>query len=249
MLKKILVSGYCALFTGTIFAITDPYAPVVPQVWSSIITVSGGPVWAKPGKDQFVYPLPPPFVANYYVAHTNWDLLGSGELFFGLQNFIGNTTIIWQGGLGVAAASDAYLSGTVNVNDVLDVYKYHYNVSHVRAEFKQKLIANGFQTVQPYLSGSFGVGFNHAHGFSLQTIDPILYPRYWFDSNSMVAFSYTLGAGVQKMLTQNWQVGVGYEFGDWGKNYLGDDDITTKQGPGMPHLYTNELLFSVSYLY
>lgn len=45
-------------------------------------------------------------------------------------------------------------------------------------------------------------------------------------------------------------MGVGYEFADWGKNYLGGDPGTAlPQGPGMPHLYTNELLFSLSYLF
>ncbi|QMT61790.1 outer membrane protein [Legionella sp. PC997] len=248
MLKKIIASGFCALFTVNVYAMVDPYAPVLPQVWSSIIIVSGGPAWSNPGKDQYLYPFPPP-QNNLYLADSRSDWLGSGELFFGLQHFIGASNVIAQFGLGVAAASDAGLSGTVSVDGVPDVYTYSYKVSHVRAEFKGKLIACGFQSLQPYLSGSFGVGWNHAHDWLPTTIDPVLYPTYWFDTASTVAFSYTLGLGVQKMLTPNWQVGVGVEFADWGKNYLGDDGATLDQGPGMPHLYTTELLFSVGYMF
>ncbi|KTD04693.1 hypothetical protein OQJ19_07700 [Fluoribacter gormanii] len=248
MLKKIIASGFCALFTVNAFAVVDPYAPVLPQVWSSIIIVSGGPAWSDPGKDQYLYPFPPP-QNNLYRADSKSDWLGSGELFFGLQHFIGASNMIAQFGLGVAAASDASLSGTVSVDGVPDVYTYSYKVSHVRAEFKGKLIACGFQTIQPYLSGSFGVGWNHAHDWLPTTIDPVLYPTYWFSTASTVAFSYTVGLGVQKMLTPNWQVGVGAEFADWGKNYLGGDSATLDKGPGMPHLYTTELLFSVGYMF
>ncbi|ARB92894.1 outer membrane protein [Legionella longbeachae] len=247
MFKKLVVLAFCALFSMNVFAV-DPYAPVIPQVWSSIITISGGPAWSDPGKDQYLYPYPAPLF-NYYIADSESDFLGTGEIFFGLQRFIGTTNIIGQLGLGVAAASDAYLSGVVNVNGIPNVYAYQYRVSHVRAEMKGKLIANGFQTVQPYLSGSFGVGWNHSHDYSSTTIDPVLFPTYWFGTSSVVAFSYTLGAGIQKMLTPNWQVGVGAEFADWGKNYLGGDGATLNQGPGMPHLYTTELLFSLSYMF
>ncbi|MBI2785542.1 MAG: hypothetical protein HYX60_04220 [Legionella longbeachae] len=249
MFRGIFIFGFCALFTTNVLATVDLYAPVVAQAWSSIITISGGPAWSNPGKDQYLYPFPPP-MSNYYIADSKSDFLGTGELYFGLQNFIGASNVIGQLGLGVAAASDASLSGVVNVNGVPNVYTYSYKVSHVRAEMKGKLIANGFALVQPYLSGSFGVGFNHAHDFLSTTINPVLYPKYWFDTNSVVAFSYTLGLGVQKMLSPNWQVGLGVEFADWGKNYLGGDSATNlNQGPGMPHLYTTELLFSLSYVF
>lgn len=78
---------------------------------------------------------------NYYIVNSQSDILGTGELFLGLQHFIGNTNIIVELGLGVTGASDASLSGTVNVNGVHDVYTYHYKVSHVRGELKGKLIA------------------------------------------------------------------------------------------------------------
>ncbi|HHT0593502.1 TPA: outer membrane protein [Legionella anisa] len=249
MLKKIIVAlGFCGLFTVKVYAVDDPFAPALPLVWSSIITVSGGPAWSHPGSDQYLYPFPPPQF-NLYLADSKSDWLGTGELFFGLQHFIGASSFIAQFGLGVAAASDVNFSGTINVNGIPDVYNYHYSVSHVRAEMKGKLIACGFQTLQPYLSGSFGVGWNHAHNWVPATIDPVLFPAFWFETVSTVAFSYTLGFGVQKMLTPNWQIGAGAEFADWGKHHLGDDNLTLSQGPGGPHIYTVGALFSLSYMF
>lgn len=248
MVRKILAMLFGIFFTVSVFATDDPYGPALPQVWSSIITVSGGPAWANPGKDQYLYPYPPPMY-NHYIADHDWGILGTGELFFGLQHFIGATNLIGQFGIGFAGASDASVSGVVNVNGIPDVYTYSYQVSHVRAELKGKLITNGFQPVQPYFSASLGVGFNHSHDYIPTTIDPILYPTYWFSTVSTPALSYTLGLGVQKMLSPNWQVGIGYEFADWGQSHLGEDDVTLLQGPMLPHLYTNELLFSLSYMY
>lgn len=247
MLKQLFGTGLCIFFAANSIAgeLGKSYEPNLD--WGSIITLSGGPAWTNPGKDHYLYPNPPP-MNNHFIPKKEWTTLGSGELFFGLQRFI-CPDVIGQFGIGVAAASDARLSGFINVNDVIDVIHYRYQVSHVRAEFKGKLIAAGYRLAQPYLSASAGVGFNHAHDYIPVSSDTILYPPSYFDSRSTVAFSYTLGAGLQRNLNQNWQVGVGYEFADWGKNYLGGDDYLLGQGPGSAHLYTHELVFSVSYLF
>lgn len=248
MFKKILATGLSTFFAANAFSgDAGVYDPNLPLEWASIITVSGGPAWAMTGKDQYLYPNPAP-MNNYFIADKKTSILGTGEIYFGLQRLV-CPTMIGQLGLGVAAASDASFSGVINVNGVPDVARYQYKVSHVRAEFKGKLIAAGYHLVQPYLSGSFGVGFNHAHDYIPTATYPALYAPSWFNTNSTVAFSYTVGAGIQRMVTPNWQVGVGYEFADWGKNYLGGDDGTLNQGPGSAHLYTNELLFSLSYLF
>lgn len=247
MFKKILVTGLGAFFTVNAVAGDGVFDPNLPLEWASIITLSGGPAWASPGKDQYLYPTPP-LLANYFIADNKTTTLGTGEIYFGLQRLL-CPDLIGQFGIGFAAASDAQLSGVINVNGVPAVTAYQYQVSHVRAEFKGKLIGFGYRLLQPYVSGSFGAGFNHAHDYLSRTIDPVLYPLTKFGTNSTVAFSYTVGLGVQKMVTQNWQVGVGYEFADWGKNYLGGNGGSLSQGPGSAHLYTNELLFSLSYLF
>jgi len=86
---------------------------------------------------------------------------------------------------------------------------------------KGKLLADRGYWLIPWISGSLGVGVNKAQSFSnVPTIFEAL-PNANFSSNSKTTFTYTLGAGVQKALSTNWQIGVGYEFADWGKSQLG----------------------------
>ncbi|MDI1351991.1 MAG: hypothetical protein PSV35_04360 [bacterium] len=75
--------------------------------------------------------------------------------------------------------------------------------------------------VTPYVSGSMGVGFNRARGFTItpKIIQEIPAPE--FTPHTETAFTYTLGIDIQKALTPNVQVGIGYEFTDWGKSILG----------------------------
>lgn len=62
---------------------------------------------------------------------------------------------------------------------------------------------------------------NNAHGFqSTPTLIDAL-PTPGFSSHTQTAFTDTVGTGIQKALHQHWQVGVGYEFADWGKSSLG----------------------------
>lgn len=248
MFKKLVLVGLGTSLAMSAFAVDPFYEEELPILWSSIITLSGGPAWAfSPGTDQYLYPQPLPQF-NYYSYNSQTSTLGSGEIFFGLQRMI-NPNILGELGLGVAGAGEASVSGVVNADGIPDLYSFDYKVSHVRIEMKGKLIGVMFQPVQPYISGSFGAGFNKANSYSSLSRSPLLFPSPWFVENTTVAFSYTLGAGLQKKLSPHWQVGVGYEFADWGKSYLGGDGFTLTKGPRMAHLYTNELLFSLSYLF
>ena len=54
----------------------------------------------------------------------------------------------------------------------------------------------------------------------------------------MTALTYTLGTGVQKILNAHWQVGVGYEFSDWGQSSLGRaSEQTLHSGLELNHVY------------
>ncbi|WP_298624939.1 outer membrane beta-barrel protein [uncultured Legionella sp.] len=247
MFRKLVLAGFGSLFALNAFALNPFYEEEIPILWSSIITLSGGPAWASPGQNQYLYPQPLPQF-NHYSYHSQTTTLGSGELFFGLQRMI-QPNILGELGLGVAGAGEAKVSGVVNVNGIPDVHSFDYKVSHARVEMKGKLIGVSFQPVQPYLSGSFGAGFNSSHSYNTLSRLPYVYPSPWFADNTTVAFSYTLGAGLQMMLAPHWQIGVGYEWADWGKSYLGEDGSTITKGPRLTHLYTNELLFSLSYLF
>lgn len=259
MLKKILLLGSSLVFTTNALAVDVITDEELPLVWSSIITVSGGPSWGTPGQNQYIYPRsgvytnafnpnPAPYYTMYFNYNSPSSTMANGELFFGLQRLV-TPAFIGQLGLGVAGVSDAEVTGSVNLNGVPDVYSYKYDVNHFRVELKGKLIACEINPVQPYISGSIGAGFNNAHEFQAVSVNQAVFPAPWFEENTTYAFAYSLGAGVQKSVTKNWQVGVGYEFADLGKSYLGGDGFELARGPLLTHFYNHQLLFSLSYLY
>lgn len=251
MFKKVLITGLSAFITCNSFAVgSDEIFPQeTPWVWQPVITLSGGPAWTTLGLTQVDYP-PAPFPTTSYFPNKKSQTIGSGEVFFGLQRVL-TPRITGQLGLGAAAAGDARVAGTFLVNGIpaSNTFTYQYDVNHMRIELKGKLIGNFNKTIQPYISGSFGMGWNQSHGYSETSLDPINFPTVSFLSNTTTAMPYSVGAGLQAMLNQHWQVGVGYEFADLGKSKLGVNGLTLIQGPYLDHFYTNELLFSLSYLY
>lgn len=246
MLKRILSTSLLC-FSTQVLAFDLIYDSEQPLPWSSIIILSGGPSWSTAGQDQYLYPNPIPQF-NHYVYNSPTSTLANGEIFFGLQRFV-YPNVIGQLGLGVAGASDAKITGFVNVDGLGNLYSYQYKVNHARIELKGKLIGNFFQPVQPYLSGSLGAAFNHSHDFNSTSLYPALYPSPWFAESTNVAFAYSLGTGLQMMLNPNWQVGLGYEWVDFGKSFLGQERLVLPKGPRLTHLYTNELLFSLGYVF
>lgn len=245
MLKKILAAGFVALASATIYASDVLFIGELPLVWQPIVIVSGGPVWASPGQDQYIYPITPPPGINHFLFDSPSRTLGEAEVFFGLQRLI-QPWLTGQLGLGIAGASNAEVTGFVNIDGAPEVYDFQYYINHWRIELKGKLIDNAVGPVQPYVTGSFGAGWNNSHDYIPSVFSPV---APWFQSNTTIAFSYSFGAGIQANLSRHWQVGMGYEFADWGKSFLQGGDPNYFQGISLTHLYTNQLLFSVGYIY
>jgi len=257
MFKRIGLAGLSLFLSMNGYASDAIFDMELPIVWSSIITLSGGAAWANAGQNQYLYPnFLYPNVArpiDYFNYNSPTSVLASGEIFFGLQRII-YPGLLGELGIGLAAASDVNVTGSINVNGVPNANFFEYQVNHGRAELKGRLVSEYYRLAQPYISGSFGAGFNHSHAYVPTTINPVLFPPNWFTDSTNIAFSYTLGIGIQTKINPNWQVAVGYEFADWGKNYLGQDDASlipgpAFYGPGLTHLYTNEVLLSLSYLF
>ncbi|MFZ4077771.1 MAG: outer membrane protein, partial [Legionellaceae bacterium] len=213
-----------------------------------VATLSGGPAWYQAGKTQTFY-LQPGF-KNSYIAQTPTQVLAEGELFLGLQRAL-SSTLLGQLGLTFAGSSDARLQGSLweTGDPAFDNFTYQYYISHMHVGLKGKLLAPITSTSYvPYVSGSLGVGYNHAFDF---TMTPLLFetiPEPPFNNHTQTTLTYTLGAGFQKILNQHWQVGAGYEFADWGKSQLSRaQGQTLNQGLVLNHLYTNQLQLNVSY--
>ena len=128
-------------------------------------------------------------------------------------------------------------------------YAYQYKVLHTAIALKGMLLGHWNLPVIPWISASLGVEFNKAYGFNnTPTIsEEVQSPN--FTSNTTTAFTYTIGIGAERQINPHWQMGVGYEFSDWGKNHLGRAaQQTQNSGLNLNHLYTNGVLFNLTYI-
>jgi opacity protein-like surface antigen len=216
--------------------------------WRWVGTLSVGPAWSQPGDTQTFYLSPE--IEKTYVAHKKSKALVSGELFAGIQKSVGSD-LIGQLGLALGLAGPAKAQGIIwdDADPRFDNYSYKYNIRQTRVAVKGKLLKDYGAWVMPWISGSLGVGFNRAYSFNNTPLifEAITNPD--FGSKTKTAFTYTLGVGVQKIINEHWQAGVGYEFADWGKSQLRrSDGQTLTSGLRLSHTYTNGVLFNLTYV-
>jgi opacity protein-like surface antigen len=211
-------------------ALAGTMGPVNVKDLSWVGSISAGPVWARDLSPE-----------KTYVAKKSTDRLASGELFIGLQKNL-SSTLRGQLGLAAATTGNTRLQGLIwDDADHQFASQYDYKIRHNHIAVKGKLILDNGYWFAPWVSSSLGVGFNRAHNFTnMNDAD--------FINHTKTAFTYTLGAGVQKYIDDNWQVGVGYEFADWGKSKLGYALPGINSGLKLNHLYTNGVLFNITYL-
>ena len=218
------------------------------QTWKKVLMLSAGPIWSNPVQTQVVS-FSPSFPQTY-VATSNSETLGNGEIFLGLQHNV-QYDFIAQIGLAVTATTSMQLKGDVWQDSDPDFnnFLYSYKISHSHVALRGKLLKDLTGLVQPYVSGSLGVGFNHAyHYIAIPKLFEVA-PEPPFASDTTTAFTYTLDIGAQKILNDNWSVGIGYEFADWGATRLGPaSSQLSGEGLSLQHVYTNGLQFNVSFV-
>lgn len=240
----VLLISSC-LMTG--HALAGTMGPI-QKTWSWVGSFSAGPDWEDGGKSQTF--LLTPDILKTYSADKSSNTLFDGELFLGVQKSL-KQNVQGQLGLALRFTSDASLGGQIwdDADPQFNNFTYNYKIQHTHIAVKSKLLADKGYWLIPWLSASIGVGFNNAHGFqNTPTIfEAVATPN--FVSHSKTTFTYTLGAGIQKVLNEHWQVGAGYEFADWGQSSLGRaKDQTLNTGLTLNHLYTNGILFNFTYI-
>jgi opacity protein-like surface antigen len=246
MNMKLVVPLLATLLTGEATAGTmGPITPPMDYRW--VATLSAGPAWAEAGDTQTIFVTPD--IERAYVFNSSTHTLAAGELFLGMQH----SSQSWTGQLGVALAlaGNAQAEGVIwdDGDPLFDNYSFKYKVNHGRVALKGKLLWNNDFWLQPWVNGSVGVGFNHAYNYQSTPLIFEALPIPPFSSHTQTSFAYTVGAGVQMPLNNNWQVGVGYEFASWGKNELGRAaEQTLGTGPHMNNVQTNGVMFNVTYL-
>lgn len=231
-----------AAFAGTM-------GSVIPSKdWTWVGSMAAAPVWVRGGETQTFYLAPE--IEKTYASRKSIHAIATGELFVGLQKSL---TSLWLGQLGLAAATtgNAKLQGVVwdDADPQFANYSYRYKGQNTRLALKGKLLLDKGYWLMPWVSASLGVGFNRAHDF---TNTPLIFealPNNNFEDHTKTAFTYTLGAGVQKSISEHCQAGVGYEFVDWGKSELGRAlGQTMNSGLALNHLYTNGVLLNLTYV-
>lgn len=232
-----------SLFTSLSFAGT-----LGPDPSSWVAALSAGPAWQNAGETQTF--LLTPEIEKSYVADKTSEALFQGELFVGRQNAI-PYNLQSQLGVALVATSNASPSGIIwdDADPLFANYLYNYKIQHTHVAVKGKLLADNGYWFIPWLSASLGVGFNQSYVFNDTPRIFQAIPNPHFTSHTNTAFTYTVGAGFQKVLTTHWQAGVGYEFSDWGSSNLGlAAEQTLNGGPRINHVYTNGLMFNVTYI-
>ncbi|KTD46277.1 outer membrane protein [Legionella quateirensis] len=220
----------------------------IDSSWRPAATLSLGPVWSTPGKTQTIYLQPE--LRETFAAQSTTEKFGSGELFLGLQHYF-SPKLFAQIGFAVATTTVIPLNGDIwqDADPDFNNLFYDYKIKHTRLAVKGKLLTDFYQLVQPYLSGSLGVGVNHAYNYSTTPKNIDIQPEPPFASHTTRDFSYTLGAGLQRALNSHWSVGVGYEFSDWGRTSLGSSaEQVLTGGLNLNHVYTNQLQFNLSFV-
>lgn len=215
---------------------------------SSVASFSVGPVWANKGQTQTFYLAPE--IEKTYAASNSTQALADAELFWGVKKSLAYQ-LQGQLGLAVATTSNAGLSGNIwdDASPTFDNYTYDYKLRHTHVAVKAKVLADRGFVVTPWLSGSIGVGFNQARNFTNtpKIFEAVMMPN--FTDHTTTSFTYTVGAGLARNITKHVQVGLGYEFADWGKSRLNAaPDQTLGSGLALSHFYTNGLLFNFTYL-
>ena len=236
-----------SLLTGSALAGTMGTITERPD-WTWVGTLSAGPVWQNGGSTQTFYLTPT--IEKTYASNKTTQTLFAGEVFVGIQKRLSHT-LQGQLGLAIAATSDAKLSGEIwdDADSEFSNYIYSYKVQHTHVAVKGKLLADMGYWLIPWVSGSLGVGFNNAHSYTNTPTFFEAIPNANFTSNTETALTYTVGAGIQKALSTHWQVGAGYEFADWRKSQLHRaQGQTMGSGLTLNHLYTNGVLFNLTYL-
>lgn len=217
---------------------------------SWITTLSLGPSWINPGNTQTLSLQSD--LNNTYTASSHTSVISAGELFLGKQVLLTSLNKFQlQYGLALLGTSSAKLSGDiwVDASPNFNNFYYHYSIQHSHVAFKTKLITQEIFNIQAYFNGSVGVGFNRADQYNNQAKISEEIPPPFFTNQTTTSFAYTLGAGIQKQLSQHWIIGVGYLLTDWGLTKLGyAPGQTTLQTISMNHVYMNQLEFNMSYL-
>lgn len=196
-----------------------------------------------------------PSVNTGYTSTNDIQTQGGAELFWGQKVLTQKTSFKSYLGLTLATDSPVNVSGDalVDANPNFNNFTYSYKVKHSHIGLKGKILPDVshisfLSQYQPYLNATIAAGFNRAYQYSMTPkINTAVIPPP-FHSHTEAALTYALGLGVEKRLSHQWSLGLGYELTDWGKSKLSPaSGQTLGDGLSLNHLYVNQVQLSLNY--
>lgn len=213
------------------------------------LSLSGGPSWTNAGKSQTIA-LQPDVIKAYVPQNlTNSNVLGNAEIFAGIEKSFFEQ-VRSQFGLAAYWSSFAKLNGFIqeDADPNFQNFSYQYHISHWHIALKSKWIVENTFNLNPYISGSIGLGWNRSYGYA---VTPLIFQEVAappFQSNTHTALSYSLGAGFQHTVNQHVTIALGYQLVSWGSSALNRaTGQTSGKGLSLGTLYTQGIEFNVSY--
>jgi opacity protein-like surface antigen len=215
-----------------------------------LLTFTIGPDFVKAGREQTLSLLPP-FENHYTNDNTYQTVLDVGG-FLGFEYAFSNQ---FSTQLGVSGYYDSNLNTKGNVWQfalpIFDNLTYKFKIQHARVMVGGKVLSalSSFTSLHPYFSWEVGAAFNRALNYEETPIVPTVLPTTPFADHTQTSFAYGVGVGLDYNVSKQIRVGVGYQFADFGSVSLGPTPAAlTNQSLSIPHLYTNQLRFQLTYL-
>lgn len=236
-----------------------------PQGFHVVVTGFGGVAGAyvNSGTQSFVGTDGEVFL---YDTQYNNQAIGFGGGFLGIEHRLFQYDgLFYQFGVEYDYFSNINTSGlnTVGIeNATVTMYNYAWQLQVQQVLAVGKIYATvestlfNHQAFFPYFSVGLGGAFSNAKNFSAVALQPPgvnITPTYSNDTQSY--FSYNLGLGVDAPVYQNFRVGLGYRFSDFGNSSLGVGQVAINQyivpttfTLRASHTYANQFLAQISYV-
>jgi len=195
-----------------------------------------------------------------YNGMNSWQSVGLGGFFVGAQTPTPCSRLILQGGLEYLQYGFVTVNSTNSVGiepDTTTAYNYKY-----RLQARQLLVSTKWMTQLrerffPYAFLGIGAAFNTMNNFNVSTTETgsiNLSPT--FRNNSNTNFTYSVGVGIDTAISKHVLLGLGYRFTDLGQASLGKGKVKLNSYQAsvpftfnVPHVYSNQVLAQLSYLF
>jgi opacity protein-like surface antigen len=237
-----------------------PFAYATPVVeyfknssWHPIMTVTTGTVFnANAGQSKNI-PAHDGIISfyNYAAKHSiQTQALFGGSL--GIE-FLLRPQWSLQTSLGYYQPSDLKAKGVVTQGVDLpssDKYSYQYSIKGQQLLAEAKLLYD-YRHYHPYLTVGMGVAWTTAKDYTINIQPPFTAMSNQFSNHTSTNFSYSVGFGLDRDITDHTRIGVGYRFSDLGQARTGNgiiNVVSTTNTLSQAHLYLNELQAQITFL-